>query len=67
MIAAWKELFSRKLNESANACRIAVDEILQSSHDPQCACQKLFSGYERFQHQHEELLEKVEVAILESR
>ena len=67
MIAAWKELFSRKLNESTNACSIDVDELVQSSRDPQYVCRKCFSGYERFQHQQEELLEKVEVAILDFR
>ena len=66
MIAAWKELFSRKLNESANVRSIEVDEIIQSSHNPQYVCQKYFSGYERFQHQ-QELLEQVEVAILDIR
>ena len=36
MIAAWKELFSRNLKESANACSIDVDAIVQSSYDRQC-------------------------------
>ena len=64
MIAAWKELFSRKLIEAANACSIDVDEIVQSSHNPQYICRKCFSSYERCQHQQEELLQKVEIAIL---
>ena len=64
MIAAWKELFSRKLNESTNACSVNVDEIVQSSHNPQYICRKCFSSYERFQHQQEELVQKVEIAFL---
>ena len=67
MIAAWKELFSRKLNESANACSVDIDETIQSSHNPQYVCRKCFSSYEKSQHQKEELLEKVEIATLDSK
>ena len=48
--AAWKKLFSHKLNESIKECSIDVDGIEQSSHNPQYVCRKCFSGYERSQH-----------------
>ena len=62
MLAAWKELFSRKLDELVNVCTIDVDEIARSSSNPQYVCHKCFNAYERFQQHQRELLERVEVA-----
>ena len=35
MLAAWKALFSGKLDELVNVCTIDVDEIARSSSNPQ--------------------------------
>ena len=65
MLAAWKELFSRKLDELVNvrAIDIDVNELARSSSNPQYVCRKCFSAYERFQQHQRELLEKVGVAV----
>ena len=63
MLAARKELFSRKLDELVNGCTIDVDEIARSSSNPKYVCRKCFNAYERFQQHQRELLERVEVAV----